>query len=68
MSSVAPVHLLGAAVRAWREGSMQSRIILGGTVALILSVGAIVPLLAGTRFPEVTVDQAQELIHKHIAP
>ncbi|HXZ43184.1 MAG TPA: rhodanese-like domain-containing protein [archaeon] len=44
---------------------MQSRIMLVGTMALILVFGAIVPLVAGTRFPEVTVDQAQELIHKH---
>ncbi len=44
---------------------MQSRIIFAGTMALILSLGAIVPLTAGTRFQEVTVDQAQELIHKH---
>ncbi len=44
---------------------MQSRIGFVGATALILSLAAIVPLTAGTRFPEVTVDQAQELIHKH---
>ncbi len=32
---------------------------------LLLSAGTTVPLEAGTRFPEVTVDQAQELIHTH---
>lgn len=32
---------------------------------LILSLGATAPLAAGTRFSEVTVDQARELMRKH---
>ena len=33
--------------------------------ALLMSLGATVPLAAGTRFPEVTVDQARQMIQKH---
>lgn len=43
---------------------MQLRRIFVGMTTLILSLGAIVPLTAGIRFPEVTVDQARELIQK----
>lgn len=39
------------------------RAIVWATV-LVLSLGATAPLTAGTRFPEVTVSQARELIQK----
>ena len=44
---------------------MRLREIIACMTALVMSLGATVPLIAGTRFTEVTVDQARELIQKH---
>ncbi|MFI5339494.1 MAG: rhodanese-like domain-containing protein [Candidatus Methylomirabilales bacterium] len=44
---------------------MRLRGIIACMTALVMSLGATVPLIAGTRFTEVTVDQARELIQKH---
>jgi len=46
------------------EQPMRLRRIIVCMTLLILSVRVTAPLGAGTRFPEVTVDQARELIHK----
>ncbi len=38
---------------------------MGWAMMLVLVVSVSAPLVAGTRFPEVTVDQARALIQKH---
>ena len=43
---------------------MRLRGIIAWMTALVLSLGATIPLAAGTRFPELTVEQARELIQK----
>ena len=44
---------------------MRLRGIIACMTVLVMSLGATVPLMAGTRFTEVTVDQARGLIQKH---
>jgi rhodanese-related sulfurtransferase len=63
-----PVHPLPGRSDAprWREDLMQMRTrrAVVWATALVLSLSATAPLAAGTRFQEVTVNQARELIQK----